>query len=170
LTAADRGFYEVAIAKHAAYVRVYGLATMNNSLCLRDFIEKALAVGRTFIIVDLAHCTGMDSTFMGLLAGAAMSEQNGKSPGVAAVNAGGPLLELLKSVGLTELIFVEPEPFNAPDFEFARLEEPSGEDARLALVRSAHEHLIKLSDHNEEVFGPLVAALEMEMRQRGIKA
>ena len=163
------GYYEVATGTRAVYVRVHGLATMSNCLCLRTFMEGLLAGGRSFIVVDLADCAGMDSTFMGVLAGAATYEQNGKAPGIAAVNVSEPLLRLLKNVGLTELIFVEPEPFETPALEFVRLEEQRGEKERLACVQAAHEHLMKINDRNEEVFRPFVAALELEMKQRGMK-
>ena len=106
---------------------------------------------------------------MGVLAGAATYEQNGKTPGLAAVNVCEPLLRLLKNVGLTELIFVEPEPFETPALEFVRLEEQRGEKERLACVRAAHEHLMKINERNEEIFRPFVAALELEMKQRGMK-
>jgi anti-anti-sigma regulatory factor len=163
------GYYEVATGTRAVYVRVHGLATMSNCLCLRTFLESLLAEGRSFIVVDLADCTGMDSTFMGVLAGAATYERNDKMPGVAAVNVSEPLLHLLKNVGLTELIFIEPEPFEAPPLEFVRLEEQRGEKELLACVHTAHEHLMKINDRNEEIFRPYVAALELEMKQRGMK-
>jgi anti-anti-sigma regulatory factor len=164
------GYYEVATGTRAVYVRVHGLATMSNCLCLRTFLENLLAEGRSFIVVDLADCTGMDSTFMGVLAGAATHERNGKTSGVAAVNVSEPLLQLLKNVGLTELIFVESEPFEAPRLEFVRLEEQrGGEKELLACVHAAHEHLMKINDRNEEIFRPYVAALELEMKQRGMK-
>ena len=163
------GYYEVAAGTRALYVRVHGLATMSNCLCLRSTVEKLLADGHSFIVVDLADCTGMDSTFMGVLAGAATYEREGKTLGVAAVNVSEPLLRLLKEVGLTELIFVEPEPFETPALQFVRLEEQRGEKELLACVRSAHENLMKLNERNEGIFRPLVAALEEEMKQRGMK-
>jgi len=166
---AATGYYEVAVAKRATYVRVHGLASMNNCLCLRDFIDRVLSEGRSFLVVDLSDCTGMDSTFMGVLAGAATYDHKGKNPGVAVVNASKSLVGLLRSVGLTELVFVESEPFEIPEAQFARLEEQPSEEERLRLIRNAHRNLIVLSDKNEEVFGPLVSALEMEMRQRGMQ-
>lgn len=170
MAAMHSGFYEVAVGKRAVYIRVHGHASMNNCFCLRDFIDRMLHVGHSFFVVDLADCAGMDSTFMGVLAGAATYEQNGKAPGIAAVNVGEPLVRLLRSVGLTELIFIEADRFDVPvDLEFVRLEEQATEEDRLILIRAAHEQLIKICDHNEEVFGPFVAALEMEMKQRGMK-
>jgi anti-anti-sigma factor len=169
LAATQTGFYEVAGGERAVYVRVHGLASMVNCLCLRAFIEEMLATGHNFVVVDLGGCSGMDSTFMGVLAGVATYEREGKNPSLAVVNVSEPILRLLKNVGLTELIFVEPEPITPPDLQFVRLEEPRGDSGRMALVRAAHENLMKLSERNEEIFRPLVAALEMEMKQRGMK-
>ena len=162
------GVYDVALGDHAVYVRVHGLAGMTNCLCMRDFLERMLAAGRTFIVVDLAACTGMDSTFMGVLAGAASYESPGKPVGVAVVNAGPQLVKLLEEIGLNELLFIEPKPFTMPEVNFVRLEGQPGEEERLQLIKSAHEHLIKVSANNERVFGPLVAVLREEMRRRGI--
>ena len=163
-----QGFYEVATGARAVFVRVHGLASMNNCLAVRDFIEEMLRANHSFIVVDLSECTGMDSTFMGVLAGAATCETPGRSAGVAIVNAGEQVLRLLRSVGLTELIFVEPGPFEAPKLDFVRLEDTPGEEERLALVRSAHERLIKISEKNEKKFGPFLEALEEEMRHKGM--
>ena len=168
MSKAQDGTYEVAIGKRAVFVRVHGLGSMNNCLCLRDFVEEMLHAGRSFLIIDLAGCTGMDSTFMGLIAGATTFEHGDRRTGVAIVNANGTLVELLESVGLTELVFIEPAPFEVPNVEFHRLEEQASEEKRVALVRSAHEHLVKMCDENERVFGPLLRSLEAEMKERGM--
>lgn len=165
---ATKTAYEVAVGKRAIYSRVHGLASMTNCLCLRDFVDQMLADGHSFLVVDLADCTGMDSTFMGLLAGAATFEVQGRPVGVAVVNASEALVRLLRSVGLNELVYIETAPFETPDLQFVRLEEQPNEEERLRLIRNAHRNLIRLSDKNEELFGTLVSALEIEMRQRGM--
>ena len=161
------GSYEVAAGTRAIYIRVHGLASMNNCLCLRDFIEKMFAAGHTFLVIDLADCAGMDSTFMGLLAAAAQYEWGSRHTGVAVVNARNNLVKLLKSVGITELVFIEREDHEAPAMEFVRLKEQASEEERLALVRWAHEHLTKISKRNEKLFGPFLAELETDMQQHG---
>ena len=75
---------------------------------------------------------------------------------MAVVNAGKPLVKLLQSVGLNELVFIEPDAFDVPDIEFHVLEEKATEEERLKLIRSAHEHLINISDDNEKLFGGLI--------------
>lgn len=163
------GYYEVAIGGRALYLRVHGLASMNNCLCVRNFIEEAFQGGRTFLVVDLTDCTGMDSTFMGVLAGAATFEQKGEPVSVAVVNANEECLREIEGVGLQELIMVEPKSFEVPALEFVRLDEQPDEARRLAMIHAAHKKLVSLSDKNENLFGPIVAVLEEDMKRRGMK-
>ena len=162
------GYYEVAIGKRAVYVRVHGMATMNNCLCVRDFIDDMLGSEHSFIIADLSDCTGMDSTFMGVLAGAATFHKEDPQPGVAVVNADKALIDLLKSVGISELVFVDSQPFTPPSVEFLRLDDRAGERERLACIRTAHQKLIAVSEENEKVFRPFLTALESDMKRCGM--
>ena len=163
-----KGSYEVAVGARAIYVRVHGLGSMTNCLCVRDFLDDMLSSNRGFIVFDLDDCTGMDSTFMGVMAGVATFHVDDHPAGVAVVNAGKPLVKLLRSVGLNELVFIEPDSFDIPDLEFHVLEEKATEEERLKLIRSAHEHLINISDENEKLFGGLIRTLEAEMKKRGM--
>ena len=167
---ARQGSYEVAAGARAIYVRVHGLASMNNCLCLRDFIEDMFAASHTFLIVDLADCTGIDSTFMGLLAGAAQFRRDERQASVAVVNANDCLVKLLKSVGVAELVFLEPEEHDVPELEFVALHEEPDEERRLALIRWAHKRLLAITKRNEEIFGRFLNTLESEMRRRGFDA
>jgi len=168
LTQGKTGYYEVALGKRAVYVRVYGLATMNNCLCVRDFIDDMLRSDHHFVIVDLANCTGMDSTFMGVLASAATFDRTQPEPAVAVVNASAALKGLLDSVGISELVFIDEQPFACPEIDFLRLEDKASEEERLACVRDAHKRLVAVSEENEKVFGPFLTLLETEMRQKGM--
>ena len=51
-------------------VRIEGRACFQNSMCLRDFITEMLKRGKTRFVLDFQQCSSMDSTFLGLLAGA----------------------------------------------------------------------------------------------------
>jgi len=163
-----KGVYEVAAGRRAVYVRAHGLASMTNCLCVRDVLDRFIKSKRSFVIFDLSDCTGMDSTFMGVIAGVATQDLNDKPVGVVVVNASPRLAGLLESVGLTELVYVDPDPFETPGVQFHLLEEQATEEDRLKLIRTAHEHLIAISEENEKIFGPLLSAVESEMKHRGI--
>jgi len=170
LTDSIHGGYEVAVDKRTVYVRAKGLASMTNCLCVRDFIEDMLDEGRRIIVMDLAECTGMDSTFMGVLAGAASYPRDTGTAkvGLAVINANASLIKLLTSVGLNELVLINPKHTETPNVAYYHLGAQGSEEERIALVRDAHQHLLKTSKQNEDLFGDLVEVLEAEMRKRGL--
>jgi anti-anti-sigma factor len=63
---------EVAQNDGTAFVRVTGSGSFKVSTALRQFGASVLDQGCKHMVVDLAMCIGMDSTFMGVLAGLAM--------------------------------------------------------------------------------------------------
>ena len=50
---------------------VKGKVHFMNSPAVKAFGDERIAAGETCLVVDLGACTGMDSTFMGTLAGMA---------------------------------------------------------------------------------------------------
>lgn len=162
------GHYEVAFGGRAVYLRVHGLASMNNCLCVRNFLDEALRAGHTFLVVDLARCSSMDSTFMGVLAGAATFDVKDGPVSVAVVNANSECLKEMEGVGLQELIMVEPKAFDVPALEFARLDEQPNEERRLTMIHAAHQKLVTLNAKNEQLFGPIVAVLAEDMKRKGM--
>ena len=54
-------------------VRVLGRASFQNSACLKDFIGEMLRTGHVRFVLDFERCSGIDSTFLGVLAGAALA-------------------------------------------------------------------------------------------------
>jgi len=157
------GYYQVGLSRTAVYVRVIGLATMYTAACVRDFVERMLEEGYAKAVFDLEDCCGMDSTFLGVLAGVATYDGADDMPSVIVVNAAPPNRHLLESVGLTELIEVCDGRIDRPDIRLESLRERTREEERLDLVRSAHEKLVQIDDRNEEVFGAFLNALKAQM-------
>ena len=52
-------------------IRIEGRASFVNSGSLKDFFAEMIRQGKRRFVVDFQHCTSMDSTFLGVLAGAA---------------------------------------------------------------------------------------------------
>ena len=61
--------YQVARLGSTVFVRSVGLANMKNAPMLDAFLREVLGQGVLLVCVDLSCCSGMDSTFMGLLVG-----------------------------------------------------------------------------------------------------
>lgn len=141
------GAYRIARSKDSIYVRVAGLATMNNSDTLDAFLDKMQEEGYRAFVVDLADCRGVDSTFMGIL--------SKLRDGLVVVNANDHCRKQLRSVGLDRVARIQEGPADLPEkLELHELPSAQADPiARLKLIRKAHEALIALDRKNEEKFG-----------------
>ena len=71
MSEASKPTYLVDAYSDPVVVRIDGRACFQNSACLRDFVTELVGQGKTRFVFDFLHCTSMDSTFLGVLAGAA---------------------------------------------------------------------------------------------------
>src|SRR5215212_9316353 len=107
---ATKPIYLVDAYSDPVVVRIEGRASFQNSACLRDFITEMLARGKTRFVLDFQHCTSMDSTFLGVLAGAALElrkskqERNGS---LVVTRVGQRNLELMRNLGLHRLLTID---------------------------------------------------------------
>ena len=58
-----------------ALARVLGRGSYKVSRSLKEFASRVMDSGNAVFLVDLQHCVGMDSTFMGVLAGLSQRQQ-----------------------------------------------------------------------------------------------
>lgn len=158
------GYLEAARTKEAVYVRVVGLGNFNNAGPLREYCEGAFNEGACNVIVDLAQCTGLDSTFMGTLMGF-IGFGGGNPVAVSIVNATPTTTRAMNSLGLPKILHVRDEPVEVPECRLQRLREGwQDKKRRTLLIRDAHLALIKADRENESRFGPFVEALCKEAR------
>lgn len=155
--------YLVARADTTVFIRSTGLANMKNAPMLDAFLATEIEQGATTACIDLSACSGMDSTFMGLLVGYAR-QMDGSGGRLVIVNPSPPNLRLLQMLGVTLVVPVI-EKQDAPDVAFITLTSdpqmsPLG---RMELVQRAHQNLIKLTDANQDKFSTFLAALEKDL-------
>jgi anti-anti-sigma factor len=150
-------------------VRIEGRASFQNSSCLRDFITEMLNRGRTHFVLDFRHCASMDSTFLGLLAGAAL-ELKRKAPAGSLVlaNVGSRNLDLIRSLGLHRLLTVDsgarPVDIEKCDTALECGEHSELEQARLVL--QAHKNLVAADGSNRGKFQDVMAFLKNRVAQK----
>ncbi|MBA3707197.1 MAG: STAS domain-containing protein [Planctomycetes bacterium] len=155
--------YLVARHGHVVYVRAVGLANMKNAPMLDSFLVAEVTQEQQTVCVDLSACTGMDSTFMGLLVG---SSQRLRSSGgkLVIVNPTESNLKLLKTLGVFDVVPVL-EGCELPVLAFVSLKGSANLTAlqRMELVKKAHENLIALNDANKAKFAAFLTALESDL-------
>jgi anti-anti-sigma factor len=150
-------------------VRIDGRACFQNSACLRDFLTELMRQGKTRFVLDFLHCTSMDSTFLGVLAGAAL-ELRKLTPGGSLVLArvGPRNLELIRNLGLHRLLTVDagdfPMNFDKCDTALQCADRSELESARLVL--EAHENLVTADETNRGKFQDVMAFLKNRVEQK----
>ncbi len=165
----EQGKIEVAILGKTIYVRASGYATQANSLGLPDILVAMFQQGCTSVTFDLKECCGMDSTFMGVIAGAAISRTRPRGKAVAIINSNDRTRQELTFIGLLPAVALVEEEVALPEgLRLARagtIHWPKTERARITKIKKLHENLIALNEKNKKRFGAVIEMLETELRQ-----
>lgn len=153
-------------------IRVEGRASFQNSTSLRDFISEMRRRGRDRFVMDFQACTSMDSTFLGVLAGAALDLRKAGAGSLVLCRIGERNLELVKNLGLHRLLTVDAGD-GGPCVEKIDSSRPVAlapqaklnelENARLVLA--AHENLVSANEANRAKFQDVLAFLKGRVEQ-----
>jgi anti-anti-sigma factor len=150
-------------------VRIEGRACFQNSGCLRDFITEMLGRGRRRFVLDFQHCAGMDSTFLGVLAGAAIElRKRGGGGSLVVARPGQRNLELMRNLGLHRLLVIDDGAASVDPQKCATpLEATKGTEVESArLVLEAHENLIAADGTTRAKFQDVLAFLRNRVEQK----
>ncbi len=166
------------------WVRCTARGSFLNSPVLKSIADKYLADGGQSIVVDLEVCLGVDSTFMGTLAGIAR-QCLGHGGTLEIASPTDRTKAAMLNLGLDALLSIDPdEAVWKPQLENIRetieLKE-SGADAdataassakvmseldRARHVLEAHTTLRDLNEKNEQSFGYVCESLEEDIKRR----
>lgn len=161
-TSADR--IEVAILNKDAFVRVYGRATFKIGPSFKQFGVLAVERGVRRFIVEMQDCVGMDSTFMGILAGLATTLK--KTDGeVILRNLSEKNLFLVKMLGLGHLVKIDIAEQSAVDMPVIGqvLHINSDKKQMTETMIAAHENLIDAAPGNIVKFKDVLAYLKEDL-------
>lgn len=150
-------------------VRIDGRACFQNSPCLRDFITEMLRQGKKRFVLDFQTCTSMDSTFLGVLAGAALELKKTAPDGsLVLARVGQRNLELIRNLGLHRLLTVDAEGFQMgfDKCDKALVCEDHSELEHARMVLEAHENLVTADEANRTKFQDVMAFLKNRVGQR----
>ncbi len=151
-------------------IKIDGRASFMNCSCLRDFFTEMIRQGKTRFVVDFRQCASMDSTFLGVLAGAALELRKLEPPGSLIISRVGPRnLELLRNLGLHRLLVVD-NGETAPGVEPAGAQAlvcsaPRTELENARMVLEAHENLVNADAGNQSKFQDVLTFLKTRVDQ-----
>jgi anti-sigma B factor antagonist len=153
-----------------SWIRCEGKGSFLNSPAVKEFGESRIKRGERCLVVDLKACTGMDSTFMGTLAGLAsrISEKEGV---LQIADAGERNCDSLEDLGLDFLMEIDPAEAVWKDVaDKARdLLKPkvagltAGTQLHTRHILEAHEILSDANQGNRQKFSGVVEMLEEQL-------
>jgi anti-anti-sigma factor len=165
----------VAVVEHTAFVKIPGRANFASSIEFKTLVNELRARGTNHFILDLGDCVTMDSTFLGVLAGLALRNADGKETTVpseklqlALLNPNPRVADLLDNLGVVHLFHVvhQENPCTTL-FEPVAGQEPS-EPSREEISRNcleAHELLMRINPENIPKFKDVTAFLAEDLRK-----
>jgi len=150
-------------------IRIEGRASFQNSGSLQQFFAEMKRQSRVRFVIDFQACTSMDSTFLGVLAGAALELRKPTVAGsLVLCRVGERNLELIRNLGLHRLLIVDDGSGEAqlrgggtalaPQAKMNELE-----SARLVLA--AHENLVAVDEGNRAKFQDVLSFLKSRVAQ-----
>jgi anti-anti-sigma regulatory factor len=163
------------------HVRVIGRGTFQNGQPLRRYALEMMERGARQFVVDLGQCQGMDSTFLGVLAGIGL--RLAQLPGrgkvqIARISARN--MELLQTLGLDRLFTIQPGNETTilspscreenlqklPDSDINELNKPLNKLDTADLMLEAHDSLIRADQRNLAKFKDLTQFLRENVAKR----
>jgi anti-anti-sigma factor len=153
---------EVAIQSLDALVRVQGRATFKIGPALKQFGLMAIEKGCRRVIIEMQDCVGMDSTFMGVLAG--LATQIKKSDGeIILRNISDKNAFLIKMLGINHLVTID----TAAAGDMSRLSMPldigTDKTRMTQTMIAAHEALIEAAPDNMVKFKDVLVYLKEDL-------
>ena len=167
---------EVARQGATAYLRVLGRATFTVGPVLKQFGTAAIEDGCTRMVLDVASCEGMDSTFMGVLAGMAVRLARQTGGKMLMLNVPYKLFEILSTLGLDQLMECRrlgavPEPLVKPPLATRALSPIAAAAADLQTTQhvmlEAHTTLASVSAENQLRFKDVLTYLREDLKPAG---
>lgn len=167
---AINGRFHIAIWESKILIKVEGFAAQNNSLFFCEFVEKMLQEGFKDFIIDLSCCKSMDSTFMGVLVSVIRPEPKGNgnedSTSVTIINSNAYHQKLLDSLGISQVLKIKKTAVTLPDIPMKTIEEKRYDSqARLKIIKEAHQALLAFPSDYQQVFANFVHLLDEELQQ-----
>lgn len=164
---------QVGVSGPTVWVRVEGKGNFLNSGNFKDFAREMVNRGYREFIVDLEHCSMMDSTFMGTMAGVALRLRELGHGHLHVVHCGTRSRELLTGLGLDQIFDIHADGSAAPSCEVLD-HVPGEQDAAVQKheqaehMLAAHEALCEAAPENLSRFKDVLEYLKQDLHHEPV--
>lgn len=151
------------------WIRCEGKGSFLQSPAIKECSKRRMADGERHFVIDLEGCTGMDSTFMGFLAG--LASQVGRENGTVAIARPGERnRHSLEDLGLDCLLEIDPgdAPWQDRVAEIREQLEPFAQkklpnmSERTRHVLDSHQDLAQMNEENAKRFAEVIDGLSSQ--------
>lgn len=156
----------VGAAEGKACIKVQGRATHLHGPPLRDFAREMIDRGHRRFELNLAKCTYMDSTFLGVLVGISMGLQKLGAGQVCVFRISPRNLELFRTLGINRFFEMESPgsvATQAPEGDLRPLTAGGASPEWAGTLIDAHQLLIEADERNEPRFKELLEFLREDL-------
>ena len=150
--------YLVKIDGSTAFLLVDGKASYLNCKNVGDFFETIANKGCQNLVIDLKNCTGMDSTFLGMIAGVALRLRKTNAI-VKLLNPNERNKQLVENLGLHKLVKMSE---NSQSTTYTT--DLASTNVTKQDMLSAHENLVSAESENLKKFEDVITFLKKEIQ------
>ena len=150
----------VAVADNQARIKVNGRATFQCTENLKDFCNNILDKKTISISVEMENCTGMDSTFMGMMAQISLKARKQDSV-ITINNINDDNKKNIFSLGLKNMFNFTSSEEQESSWENIEPKNADQETQRQNII-DAHQTLIDVHEDNRKEFQDIVNFLNLE--------
>jgi anti-anti-sigma regulatory factor len=163
-----------AYVNHTAIIRVEGRGSFKISPPLKQFIHQIIGNGSAdHILVEMSHCSGMDSTFMGVVAGIACYIKSRPAFHFELINLSEKNKKLLVTLGVDRVVDYSMSATGEQQVLLDRLEgsskpldsDPSNKLEAAKTTLEAHQTLVRINPENLVKFKSVLEYLQDDVRK-----
>lgn len=139
---------------------------------MKEQAESDIESGFNNVVIDLEQCSGMDSTFMGTMAGIAMRLMKIPDAKLKVASPGERNRQSLEDLGLDSLMEIDPEDGSWDErlIEMRKKMKPCSDQAakqdKAPHVLDAHKKLCEVDSRNTKKFATVLDFLEADINSK----
>lgn len=157
---------QAAISDETLFIRIIGRGSFKVAAPMKQFIARiSEEQSLSLIAIDLKECIGMDSTFMGVLAGlSGRLKKDGQT--LELINLSEKNIHLLTTLGVDQVLsyYNNSHGLNTPESATESLPTDTASKKEMAeTALTAHENLVKISDENKPRFKRVIEFLKEDV-------
>lgn len=159
---------QAAIADRKVFIQVAGRGSFKTAAPMKQYIAEVCEdQSIEVVVIDLKQCIGMDSTFMGVLAGLS-SRLTTRGQSLELINLSDKNTQLLATLGVDRVLslYSNTHGHTVPNQDSEQV--PTGQESQKQMAETmltAHEKLVQICEDNQPKFERVIELLKKDVNR-----